>query len=176
VTGVLVALALVVGGFGWDVYRLEKGLKFQLRVLRQRIGASASPDESVVVDDRVLGWALRRGEGRGAQIPLFVVGDDTVPSSLLAELASCPREIVVVARPDSRLLRTLNAAGYAVVTEAGSAPWDTRSVGSLLLGWGKMRIFFVMRQKTTEDGTDVKGAALSSSTTQLDSNLNEVSR
>ncbi len=152
VLGVLVALVALVAALGWVSYKIARAQRFQLQALRERIGAAASPGELVVVDDRVLGWALRRGEGRGLQVDLSVMDEHTAPSSLLADLANHPREVVLVARPESRLVKTLSAAGYVVVIQTGSVPWDTGGAVSRILGWGKMRILFVMHPKMAEDG------------------------
>ncbi len=156
-------VCVVLGGIaGWGCFRVIRGQRYQLRMLRQAIGTAAAPDELVVVDDRVLGWALVRSKGRDGLENLQVTADDVAPSSLLVNLEDHRREIVVVARPTARLLRTLSAAGYVLVLRAGSDAWAVGGRGQRLLGWGEMRIFFVRLRKDAPAPAVDHGAAVSS--------------
>ncbi len=161
IVGVVIVLAMVAGA-GWVAHRFAKRARFQANSLRQRIAAGAGPGELVVIDDRILGWELQRSTDGLPGGNLSVMDDDVAPSSLLADLEKDPREVIVVARPDARMLKTLSAAGYVLVPEAGSRPWDTGGRGSRVFGWGAMRIFFVRPPQKSEAGAEPPGSAVSS--------------
>lgn len=158
---VVSAMALGILGLGaWGGYREARTERYELKVLREAVEAAAAPGELVVVDDRLLAWALGRGGGRLLQPNLLVVGADAPVSSLLSRLSSNRREMVLLARPDDRLVQALDAAGFGVAQEVGWVPWDPGGTGRGLLGRSRVRIFFVVAPKTGAGG---KGAAAVSS-------------
>jgi hypothetical protein len=144
----------------WGGYREARTLRYELKVLRDTAEAAAAPGELVVVDDRLLGWALGRGGGGLMKPNLLVVSAGAPPSSLLEHLSANRREMVLVARPDDPLVRALDAAGFSVAQEVGWVPWDPGERGRGLLGRSRVRIFFVVAPKTGAGGKG--GAAVSS--------------
>ncbi len=91
---------------------------------------------------------------------LLVVGADASASSLLERPRSNRREMVLLAKPDDRLVEALDAAGFSVAQEVGWVPWDPGGTGRGLLGRSRVRIFFVVAPKTGGGGKG--GAAVSS--------------
>jgi len=120
-----------------------------LRTMREAVERSLAPGEMVVVDDRLLAWALRGGRGDELRQSVWAVSEDVPVASLLAQMdAAKRREILVVATPEDRLIQHLDAAGFNVAQEVGWVPWDVKGNGLALLGRGKMRIYFVVAPKT----------------------------
>jgi hypothetical protein len=126
-------VALVVAGLP-RLRREHKAMIF----LQNHIELAAAPDEPVLVDDRCLGFVLRRIGSRLAGHPVVVVrapGGDGLPDL----------EVVLVARPDDPLLRALRTAGYQVTQDAsGDTPWDPAGDGAGMCGRAAVRIFFVL--------------------------------
>jgi hypothetical protein len=161
VVGVLVVVLAILGLGAWGGYREARKQRYQLKVLRETVEAAAAPGELVVVDDRLLGWALGRGGGGLLKPNLLVVGTNAPASSLLSHLSANRREMVLVAMPDDRLVKALDAAGFSVAQEVGWVTWDPGGTGRGLLGRSGVRIFFVVAPKT---GASRQGApAVSSS-------------
>ncbi len=146
------ALLGIVGLAIWGGYREAKKQRYELKVLRETAEAAAAPGELVVVDDRLLGWALGRGGGGLLKPNLLVVDAETPASSLLNHLSASRREMVLLARPDDRLVESLDAAGFSVAQEVGWVPWDPGATGRGLLGRSRVRIFFVVAPKTPVGG------------------------
>jgi hypothetical protein len=132
-----------------------------LKVLREAAEAAAAPGELVVVDDRWLGWALGRGGGGRLNPSLLVVGEDAPASSLLERLGPSRREMVLLATPDDRLVKALDAAGFSVAQEVGWVSWDPGGTGRGLLGRSGVRIFFVVAPKTGAAGAKAAPAVSS---------------
>jgi hypothetical protein len=142
------AVLLGILGLGaWGGYREAREQRYELKVLREAVEAAAAPGELAVVDDRLLGWALGQGGGGLLKPNLLVVGVDASPSSLLQHLSANRREMVLVATPDDRLVRSLDAAGFSVAQEVGWVTWDPGGTGRGLLGRSRVRIFFVVAPK-----------------------------
>jgi len=161
VATVSVVLLVILGVGAWGGYREARKQRSELKVLRETVEAAAAPGELVVVDDRLLGWALGRGSGGLLKPNLLVLGADAAPSTLLEHLGPSRREMVLVARPDDRLVKALDAAGFSVAQEVGWVQWDPGGTGRGLLGRSGARIFFVVAPKT---GTGEHGeGAVSSS-------------
>ncbi|WP_220464971.1 hypothetical protein [Granulicella sp. 5B5] len=137
----------VLGRVGYVEYYRQKNA---LRVMRLAVEQSLAPGEVVVVDDHLLGWALRRGSDGVLRQSVWSVGQNEPVSSLLARLRQAKtNEVVVVATPGGRLIRNLDAAGFSVAQEVGWVPWDLQGNGTALLGCGKKRIFFAVPPKET---------------------------
>jgi hypothetical protein len=141
---VVVAFAIC-AGVGWGGLRVYGSQRRALRAVRNAVEGAAAPGEAVVVDDRLLGWALRRGHDGVLRDSVWTVSEDVSAASLLDRLAKVNRrEIVVVATPDDRLIRSLDAAGFTVAQEVGWVPWDLSGRGWSLLGRGRKRIYFAV--------------------------------
>jgi hypothetical protein len=126
-----------------------------LNMMREEVQGSLAPGEIVLVDDRLLAWALRRDADADMQQSVWTVSQDVPVSSLLARMDSAKRsEVVVVAAPDDRLIRHLDEAGFSVAQEVGWVPWDLKGNGLALLGRGKMRIYFAVAPKPAAAGRD----------------------
>lgn len=144
-----IAVVFLVGAFAGRVGYVEwQRQKNALRLMRGTVEESLAPGEVVVVDDRLLGWALRRGSDGVLQQSVWSVSQDEPASSLLARLRQAKtREMVVVATPDDLLIQHLDAAGFTVAQEVGWVPWDLKGNGWALLGRGRKRIFFAVAPK-----------------------------
>ncbi len=139
---VVFVVGTLAGRVGYLEWHREKGA---LRVMRLAVEESLAPGEVVVVDDRLLGWALRHGSDGVLRQSVWSVGEDESASSLLTRLQQAKtREVVVVATPDDRLIQHLDAAGFTVAQEVGWVPWDLKGNGLALLGRGRKRIFFAV--------------------------------
>ena len=138
---VLAALFLGCLALGlWALPRLRAEHK-TLIYLQNHVELAAAPGETVLVDDRWLGLAMRWVGSRAATHPVAVVRGDRL------ERAEFPAgEAVLVARPDDALLHQLRVAGYRVTPEApvGDVPWDAAGDGTGLCGRAAVRIFFVL--------------------------------
>lgn len=145
---IVFAIGAVAGRFGYVEWDRQKSA---LRLMRLAVEESLAPGEVVVVDDRLLGWALRRGSDGVLRDSVWSVSEDEPASSLLARLRQAKaREVVVVATPDDRLIRHLDDAGFTVAQEVGWVSWDLNGDGMALLGRGRKRIFFAV---TPSDAT-----------------------
>lgn len=145
ILAVVFVAGAVVGRAGYAEWQRQKT---EMREMRLAIEQTLAPGEVLVVDDRLLGWALRRGSDGVLRQNVWSVSQDEPASSLLARLRqSKTTEMLVVATPDDRLIQHLDAAGFGVAQEVGWVPWDVRGNGLSLLGRGKKRIFFVVPPK-----------------------------
>jgi hypothetical protein len=152
----------ILGVGAWGGYREARKQRYELKVLQETLEAAAAPGELVVVDDRLLAWALGRGGGSSLKPNLLLVAADAPASSLLAQSKS-RREMVLLAQPEDRLVGALDAAGFSVAQEVGWVPWDPGGTGHGLLGRSRVRIFFVVAPKKPSAGDEGQGApALSS--------------
>jgi hypothetical protein len=137
-----IVLGGLVGGVGVREVRKQQGA---LQMMREAVQGSLAPGEIVVVDDRLLAWALRSDGDAEMKQGVWAVSEDVQISSLLARMdAAKRREVVVVATPEDRLVRHLDEAGFSVAQEVGWVPWDLKGNGLSLLGRGKMRIYFAV--------------------------------
>ena len=142
---VVFLLGAIAGRVGYVEWQRQKNA---LRLMRGTVEESLAPGEVVVVDDHLLGWALRRGSDGVLRQSVWSVNQDEPASSLLARLRQAKmNEMVVVATPDDRLIQHLDAAGFTVAQEVGWVPWDLKSNGWALLGRGRKRIFFAVAPK-----------------------------
>lgn len=132
----------VLGRVGYVQYYRQKEA---LREMRLAVEQSLAPGEVVVVDDPVLGWALRRGSDGVLRDSVLSVRASEPANQLLARLRqSKTTEVLVVATPDDTFVRHLDAAGFSVAQEVGWVPWDLNGTGRALLGRGRKRIFFAV--------------------------------
>jgi hypothetical protein len=140
-----VLACFVLAGLGWAGRREFRSQKYALKMMREAVEASTAPGEMVVVDDRLLGWALRRGSDGVLRQSVVSVAETGSAASLLAKLRETNRrEMVVVATPDDGLVKSLDAAGFTVAQEVGWVPWDVSGRGRSLLGRGRKRIYFAV--------------------------------
>jgi hypothetical protein len=148
----VVAVAFAIcAGFGWAGRRVYKSQKSALKAMREAVEASMAPGEAVVVDDRLLAWALRRGSDGVLKDSVWAVAEDVPAASLLDRLAKTNRrEMVVVATPEDGLVRSLDAAGFTVAQEVGWVSWDVSDKGWSLLGRGRKRIYFAVAPVSSE--------------------------
>ena len=72
--------------------------KNALRLMRGTVEESLAPGEVVVVDDHLLGWALRRGSDGVLRQSVWSVNQDEPASSLLARLRQAKMNEMVVVR------------------------------------------------------------------------------
>ncbi len=161
----LAGLLLVTGALarwvGMREFRKQQGA---LRGMREAVEQSLAPGEKVVVDDRLLAWALRGGRQGELRDSVWTVGEDVPVASLLAQMrAEKRREMVVVATQEDRLIQHLDGAGFSVAQEVGWVPWDVKGNGLALLGRGKMRIYFAVAPPLpAESSAKHKGGDVSS--------------
>jgi hypothetical protein len=128
-------VALVLAGLPWLRHQ-HKALLY----LQNHVELAAAPGETVLVDDRCLGFMLGRMGSRMAGHPVTVVTSTTARGP-------GDGEAVLIARPDDPLLGSLRAKGYRVLPDAsGDVPWDPAGDGSGLCGRAAVRIFFVLPQ------------------------------
>jgi hypothetical protein len=140
IVGLMLCAIAVYGG-----RRIYKNQRYALKVMREGVEASTAPGEAVVVDDKLLAWALRRGSDGVLKDSVWTVPENVSAASLLDRLAKTGRrEMVVVATPDDGLIHSLDAAGFTVAQEVGWVPWDVGGTGRSLLGRGKKRIYFAV--------------------------------
>ena len=164
---VFVSLMVVAGALvrwvGMREFRKQQGA---LCGMREAVEQSLAPGERVVVDDRLLAWALRGGRNGDLRECVWAVSEDVPVASLLVQMrAEKRRELVVVAAPEDRLIQDLDAAGFSVAQEVGWVPWDVKGNGLALLGRGKMRIYFAVAPPVgvdAEPSAKHKGDAVSS--------------
>src|ERR1700761_3055081 len=120
-------LVLLIGAFLWTEIPHERDA---LRSIRDAVEQSMAPDGVVLVDDRLLGWALRRGGDGALRHDVWVAGKDVTVDSLPARMVREQRhEILVLATPDGELIRQLDAAGFSVAQEVGWVSWDVKRDG-----------------------------------------------
>jgi hypothetical protein len=119
-----------------------------LRSMRNLMEQTLAPGEVVLVDDRMLGWALGRGDNGTLRQSVWTLGRDVTTDSLLPRLVrEQRREMIVLATPDGDLVRRLDAAGFSVAQEVGWVPWDMNGKGRTLFGRGKKRLYFAVAPK-----------------------------
>lgn len=144
---VLLAWLLLAGAGLWKsvlrpMYRRQTRA---LRSMRESVEVSLAPGELLVVDDRLLAWALRHGKNNPLRPSVWTVHEDIPVSELLQRMqAEKTRELVVVATPEDHLIRNLDAAGFNVAEQVGWVPWDLKGDGLAMLGRGRMRVYFAV--------------------------------
>jgi hypothetical protein len=160
----LAGLLLVTGALArWVGAREFRKQQGALRGMREAVEQSLAPGEKVVVDDRLLAWALRGGRQGELRESVWAVSEDVPVASLLTQMrAEKRRELVVVATPEDRLIQHLDAAGFSVAQEVGWVPWDVKGNGLALLGRGRMRIYFAVVPLPAESSAKHKGGDVSS--------------
>ena len=148
IAAVLVVVFLAgatLGRVGYVEYHRQKDA---LRLMRMAVEQSLAPGEVVVVDDPLLGWALRRGRDGVLRDSVWSVRESEPADGLAAKLrGEKTAEVLVVATPGDAFVQNLDAAGFSVAQEVGWVPWDLNGKGNALLGRGKMRIFFAVVPK-----------------------------
>jgi hypothetical protein len=143
--------ALLIVGLLWMEVPRERGA---LRSMRDTVQQSLAPGEVLLVDDRVLGWALERGGDGILRQNVWSYGGDVTYASLLPRMVRERRkEMVVLATPDGDLVRRLDGAGFSVAQEVGWVPWDVKGNGYGLIGRARKRIYFAV----VPTGFDGKG-------------------
>jgi hypothetical protein len=107
-------------------------------MLCHEIERSASPEEAVVVDDRLLGWGLRRLGSMELRRKIRFVAADRDGGSLLPMAALGGGELLLVTGEGDPLLGRLRSGGWKVREATFGRP-------TFQLGHGPILVFFVVQ-------------------------------